>query len=167
MKEIHIPAIILVILLLGFAAYLAYSASLLPDRVATHFGAGGQPNGWMSRSGYLLFIGVLGVCLPLIFVILVLFIRRIPDQFVNIPNKKYWLSPEHKEEYVSYVSGFMFWLACLWVLFFAGLHFLTIEANRAQPVQLDMGKFMIVLIGFMAAFMLWPIGMIIHFAKAG
>jgi uncharacterized membrane protein len=165
MKTLRIPAIVLTILILGFLVYLAYSAKLLPEKVATHFGASGQPNGWMSRSGYLLFLGAIGVGLPLINAIVILLIRRIPNHLINLPNKEYWLSEENREQTCSYISGQMLWLACLEVAFFAGLHYLTIQANQLDPVRLEMAKFMPLTIGFVAAIILWSLIFILHFLK--
>jgi uncharacterized membrane protein len=165
MKTVRIPAIVLTVLLLDFLAYLAYSAKLLPEKVATHFGAGGLPNGWMSRSHYLLFLGAIGGVLPLINVIVVLFLGRIPNRLINLPNKEYWLSDENREQTLSYIAGHMLWLACLEVVFFAGLHYLTIQANRAEPVRLEMAKFLPLIIGFVAAVILWSITFILHFKK--
>ncbi len=165
MKTARIPALVLTIFLLGFVLYIAYSAKFLPEKVATHFGASGQPNGWMSRSHYSWFMVALGAGLPLFLVVQVLIIRRMPDKYINLPNKDYWLSPEHKDEYVSFMSGYLFWMACMLIAFFAGLHYFTIQANHLEPVRLEMGKIMLLTIGFVAASIIWCIALFLHFKK--
>ena len=165
MKKVRIPAIVLTLLIVCFLIYLAYSAKFLPGRVATHFGAEGVPNGWMSRTGYLIFISVLTVGLPLINIIIVLSINRIPDQFINLPNKDYWLSPENKQRTNSFISGQTLWLACIEVVFFAGLHYLTVESNRLNPVRLETSRFAPLSFCFVAAVILWTIAFVLHFTK--
>jgi uncharacterized membrane protein len=50
-------------LLLFAIVFVSGTASQLPLTVASHFDAAGQPNAFMSRSGYIRF--VLGLCLGL------------------------------------------------------------------------------------------------------
>ena len=167
MKTIRLPAIVLTVLILCYLAYMAYSASLLPERVATHFDTSGQPDGWMSRSGYLIFMGALGIGAPLITVFTALISKYIPYKLINLPNKQYWLLPEHREQTYLYMTCFLLWMGCLEVIFFAGIHFLTIEANRAQPLELNMERFFILMGSFAAIIVLWLIVLIYHFKKTG
>jgi len=66
-KDNNAGALVVLICLTVFAAvFIIYTTRYLPDPVATHFGAGNQANGWMSRNGYLLFmlaflIGISGI----------------------------------------------------------------------------------------------------------
>lgn len=166
MKTLRTPAIVLAALCLGFSVYLACSAPLLPERVAIHFGASGQPNDWMSRSTHLLFMGALGLGLPLVFAVLALVIRLFPARFINLPHREYWLSPERQSQTYTYISRQLLWLACLEVVFFAGIQFLIVDANRMAPVQLSMERFLPMVGGFLVAVALWIIVFIRHFAKA-
>jgi uncharacterized membrane protein len=166
MKTLRTPGIVLAALCLGFLVYLVCSASLLPERVAIHFGASGQPNDWMSRSTHLLFMGALSVGLPLVFAVLALVIRLVPARFITLPHREYWLSPERQSQTCTYISHQLLWLACLEVVFFAGIQFLTVEANRMAPVQLPMERFLPIVGGFLVAVALWIIVFIHHFAKA-
>jgi serine/threonine-protein kinase len=165
MKTLRTPAIVLAALCVGFLIYLACSTSLLPERVAIHFGASGQPNGWMSRSTHLVLMGALGMGLPLISVIIALVIRLVPARFINLPNRDYWLSPERQSQTCIYISRQLIWLACLEVVFFAGIQFLIVEANRIAPVQLPMEMFLWLIGGFLVAVALWVIVLIRHFIK--
>ena len=166
MKTLRTPAIVLAALCLSFLVYLAWSAPLLPEQVATHFGSGGQPNGWMSRSMHLLFMGALGVGLPLVSAVLALVVRLVPARFINVPHREYWLSPERQSQTCTYISRQLLWLACLEVVFFAGMQFLIVEANRTAPVQLPIGRFLPMVGGFLVAVAVWVIVLIRHFAKA-
>ena len=78
MKKNCIPILGLGLLCAGYLIFIVGSASLLPERMAIHFGAGGKANGWMSRSADLVFFGGLGVGLPLFFIVLSLVIGLVP-----------------------------------------------------------------------------------------
>jgi uncharacterized membrane protein len=166
MKVLRTPAIVLAALWLGFLIYLAYSALLLPERVAIHFGADGQPNNWMSRTTHLLFMGALGVGLPLVSAVLALVVRLVPARVVNLPHREYWLSPERQSQTCTYISHQFLWLACLEVVFFAGIQFLIVEANRMTPVRLPTERFLVMVGGFLVAVAVWIVVFIRHFAKA-
>src|SRR3954468_21478203 len=109
MKSRPTPALILGLLYLCFLGYLISSAPQLPDRVATHFGAGGEPDGWMSRSSHLLFMGVFGLAFPLFVVGLFFILRFLPDSGLNIPHRDYWLAPERRSETFAYLFRHSLW----------------------------------------------------------
>lgn len=68
---------------------LAWQATVLPERVPTHFGSGGEPDGWSSKSGALAFsvLGPLLFALPL--PLMSLMVLRWPSS-INVPNKQWW-----------------------------------------------------------------------------
>ncbi len=86
MKSIRTPAILFVLLYIGLLAYIDQTASLLPDRMATHFGIDGQANGWMSRSGYVNFIRLFGLALPAFTIVVGFLTRFLPAGMINIPH---------------------------------------------------------------------------------
>jgi len=165
MKKLRAPALVLTALCLGFLIFLGCSKTLLPERMASHFGGHGEANGWMSRTGDLFILGVTGVGLPLLFVILALVTPLIPPRFVNLPHREYWLSPAHRAETSTFITRQMLWMGCLMVLFLAGIHYLTIEANRLTPVHLPMNLFLTMLGGFLVALAAWSFHLIRHFSK--
>jgi hypothetical protein len=52
MKTSRIPLIVFVLCCLGYLGFLTWTAPLLPERLASHFGASGQADGWMPHSFY-------------------------------------------------------------------------------------------------------------------
>ena len=68
---------------------LAWQVMVLPDRVPTHFGTGGEPDGWSSRAGALAFsvLGPVLIAFPL--PLLSLIVLRWPAG-INAPNKEWW-----------------------------------------------------------------------------
>ena len=165
MKKNTVPFVVLGLLCAGYLIFIAGSASLLPARVASHFGVGGEANGWMSRSADLIFFGGLGLGLPLFFIVLSLVTGLLPARFVNLPHREYWLSPERLAQTRAYISRQMIWMSCLMILFLAGIHYLTILANRATPPHLPMGLLLALTGGFLSGVAVWSIVFFRHFRK--
>jgi uncharacterized membrane protein len=165
MKTLSKPAFILVLLYLCFFCYLAFSVSYLPICVATHFNGGGEPNGWMDRSFYLLFMAVFSFVLPLFLVGTSFTVRFFPDKYFNIPHRDYWLAPQRRAETFSYFVTHSLWFACIALCFIIGIHFSIIQANSLTPAQLST-PMIIGLIGFfVASLAVWIVSMIFHFNR--
>jgi hypothetical protein len=163
MKPVRPPAILFILLCLGYLLYLNQTLSLLPERVASHFDVGGQPNGWMTRSGYMTFMGIFGLGLPLFVVVLCFLSRFLPDWTFNLPHREFWLSPEQRSQTYEYLLARSLWLACPLVGFVGGTHYLTIQANCSVPVHLPSGPLLTLLAIFLAGVALWVVGLVRHF----
>jgi hypothetical protein len=131
MKPRH-PLLPYGLLLAGWAAFVAYvwiTSGQLPARVATHFGAGGEPNGWETHSGYLHFTLFFGAAVPA-FVLAVFHLGRLGGgALLNIPHREYWLAPERREETLASLDRVGVRFAGLLVAFFAVLHHFILAAN--------------------------------------
>ncbi|HOJ73075.1 MAG TPA: DUF1648 domain-containing protein [Phycisphaerae bacterium] len=89
----------------------------LPDRVVSHFGASGEPDGWQSKQAFTTFTIAFPIVLAALMIgaqATMLYLGRIPISLVNLPNKKYWLAPERRAETLAWVvplmSNFMLWM---------------------------------------------------------
>jgi len=153
------------LLYLALAVGVVISAAWLPERVATHFGFENHPNGWMSRTGYLVFTAALPLLLALCFAGLAALTRILPAHFVNIPNRDFWLAPERRATTTVLIRHWLAGLLCLMTLFFAGLHVLTIIANRSTPPQLPMGGLLLLVIAFLLALIIWLSMFLMRFAE--
>ena len=74
-----IPAVVLLMLYLCFICCVILSDAQLPDRIATHFDFHGQPDGWASRSSYMLFTIIFGTGMTLFIVFVGFVLRFVPD----------------------------------------------------------------------------------------
>ncbi len=111
---------------------IAWAAVMLPDRVASHFGASGAANGWMSRSGYLAFdIGI--TALMMLGFPMLRSLANGSGAGVNIPNKDYWFRPENRETLKRLLTGDLVFIACATGLLLTWLTVSVVIANR-QPV---------------------------------
>jgi uncharacterized membrane protein len=165
MKNLRAPWIVLGLLYALFYLYLAQTAQQLPVQVATHFDGHGQPNGWMSQAGYVMFTGVFAVCVPGLIVMSCALVRVLPVRLVNIPNREYWLAPERLEQTGRDMFRYGLWLACVIVAFLGGVHGLIIEANRHVPPHLSTPAMLGLLVWFAVGMGLWFVALRRRFRK--
>ena len=141
------------------------SALLLPDRVASHFGLYGQANAWMSKESDLLFLGAVGVGLPLFILGLTYVARFFPDSTFNLPHKDYWLAPERRRQTVDFLFHHTFWAVALTLLLLSWVNLLLIIANRQPQPQLSTSALFAGFIPYVIAMVFWIVGMIRHFNR--
>jgi hypothetical protein len=150
----------LVLLLTG--ADIAWDYPRLPERLATHFNAAGQADGWSSRGACLtVWLATLaGMCL--LFAGLCWLVRVLPARYVNMPRRDYWFAPG-REGYTRAVIGeLILWLGLLMLATMSGLNHLTMRANLSAAPDLglwpwvmtgaDLGLMLGILLVFMRRF---------------
>lgn len=160
-----VSRLIFLFILLLCLAEIAYFGPKLPDTVASHFDAKGQPDGWSSRTSFLIVYGagILGIILC--FVGPFWLIQKLPVSLVNIPNKDYWLAPERKKETMAYLSEQLLLLGSATLLLVFLLFHFVIQANLEEEVQ-SIGSLPMVLIGLYLAYTLyWTIALIWRFRR--
>jgi len=166
MKKSRTAAFVFGLLLVGYIVFLTCTISLLPERMATHFDASGQANGWMNRSSAVVFQGVVGLILPLIIVGVLYTVRFLPTQLINLPRRDFWLAPERRDETCLYLARQGFWLASLLVLLQGMVWYQLIESNSRSVPQLSSSGFLVTLGVFGVALIFWVIKLFRHFARA-
>ena len=159
------PLAILLCLMAFAVAFISYTTQYLPAVVGTHFGAHNQANGWMSRSGYLLFILAFVVGMPTLITILIGALPRKYPNWTNLPNKEYWLGLPRQNDSLAYLSAHSKRLGCLIVMFMLGVHYTIMLANRSQPPTLPVAQFSSLLTGFALALIWWIVRLYRRFPK--
>lgn len=151
-----------------FAAYLANlavtlgSLPLLPDRIATHFGARGLPDDWGSKeSNALLLVGVHTLLFALLYLSPRL-VMVVPPRFVNLPHKEYWLRPENRPVTIARLSVHLGRMGTALFLFMLVGGVLVLQANLAEPVRLNMPLFL----GALGVFLAYTVGWCVCFYRA-
>jgi uncharacterized membrane protein len=148
-----------------FVGSLVYAAGELPARVASHFDLNGRPNGWMSREADLLFMGLIGIGLPLFIIAVSYATGFVPKSLVNLPYREYWLAPERRKETAAYVGGRAVWMACMMLAFLTLVHLLVVEANGKSAPHLS-GPLILSLAGiFLIGTGVWVWRLYQHFNK--
>ena len=110
---------------------------LLPERVASHFGPGGTPNGWMPSSFFIKLN--LGVVAFLVFMLYAASVRmRAADPAtLKLPNRDYWLAPERRGETVEFLSGWFLWFGAATLLLMLDMFRQVFQYNLALSRELD------------------------------
>jgi uncharacterized membrane protein len=148
MSGTRIPRILFFGIVLAAIAQCVHDFPLLPDRLASHFGAAGMPNGWMTKPQF--FITYAVVLLPALIVEFWAHRRvaKTPDGKLRLPNKEYWLAPEHRAETFAYFKSFFAWFGCAFLLVEVSAMGLAMRANFDTPPLLPTGPIVSVIAGF-------------------
>lgn len=159
------PLVTLICLIVFAVVFVIYTTAYLPDRVATHFSGYNQADGWMSRSGYLLFLLAFLIGAPLL---LSLGLGTLPGKFpqwTNVPHRDYWLAPLRRNESLQFLSAHGKRLGCLVVMLMLGIHYTLLLANHMQPPRLPVSTFSSILFGFVLALIWWIVRLYRRFPK--
>ncbi len=120
---------------------------LAPDVMAAHFTAQGNPDRFVPK---LVFFGyqaktvlvVLALSLVMQFLPII-----VPMQWINMPNRDYWYSPERREATVDRLSSFAAGLFALILLGIQAVFELAVSANLHEPIVLAAQMMIPVMIG--------------------
>ena len=123
------------VVLLGIGLLAGWSVSSawhqLPPRVASHFNARGQPDGYMPREAFLADLALLGGGFIVLLLLAPALLRVLPSSLINLPHRDYWLAPERRNASFEYIAIWFGWFAIgTSVLLVVMLH-LTLRANIA------------------------------------
>ncbi len=162
-----VPLLAFALIEIAVAAFVAATTGQLPERVASHFGAGNLPNGWMPREAYLPFMLGFAVVLPAVVVAGIALTPRLGPRRLNLPHRDYWLAPERRAATFAALAAHACWLGCLIALFIAGIHYSILVANASVPPRLPDALFWTLLIAFCAGVVLWIGALYLRFRNAG
>jgi uncharacterized membrane protein len=148
MSGTRIPRILFSAIVLAAIAQCVHDFPLLPDRMASHFGASGMANGWMTKPQF--FITYAVMLLPALAVEFWVSYRIAdkPDAKLRLPNNEYWLAPEHRAETFAYFGCFFAWYGCVFLFVVAFAMGLAMRANFDTPPRLPTGPIVFDIAGF-------------------
>ena len=134
--------------------------SELPETMASHFGAGGRPNDYMSKVPFFWFLAAsAGGSVAIVFAAAGM-LKRLPARWINIPNRDYWLATDERREVaMNRIAAPMAWIGLLTAALLAVAVEFTIEANLEQA-QFANDVFIVMLVGYLllvAAITIWMI----------
>jgi uncharacterized membrane protein len=137
----------------------------LPEKVASHFGPSGRPDGWSTRTDFITFyLGVAGI-LAVVFLGISFGLSKIPVSLVNLPNKDYWFAEERKQKTIDFMFSYL--------LGYASATLLLLLDTFNQCFQVNLGKaetlphFMLSMGLYIGFTTLWLARLILKFRKKG
>jgi uncharacterized membrane protein len=124
-----LPFILLAALVAASVCQVVHFSPHLPDVVVSHWGPGGQPDGWLRKTPFFwaMIISELGTTGFIVAIALAL--PRIVERWWSLPHKDYWLAPERRSSTVRYVRTQMLWAAVIIEAAMVLLWQSTINAN--------------------------------------
>lgn len=148
-----------------FVLNLWLSTRGLPEKIATHFNAAGQPDGWMSRSAHLGGFLAMGLGMSAFVILLCYAIRWFPAANLNVPNKDYWQKPANRPAALSFIFLHSFWLGTLSLAFIVAVNHFVVAANRGDSPVLATRGLQIASGLFIAGIVAWCFLLIRFFLK--
>ncbi len=157
---------VFIFLLVVMVLHGIYYYPQLPERVASHFDAGGRPNGWMTRDTFIGFYWGMAGLAALIFLGLPRFLRRAPNKRINLPRREHWLAPERRAETVAYLGRQLLWMGCATLMFSIGVFHLAIQANLTDAPRLSPAAFQLI-VAYLIFTLLWVVRLVFKFRRTG
>ena len=151
----------------AYVAGVAWSAAVLPDRVASHFGPGGAPDSWSTRTGMVVFWIVLGVAMLGGLPALGLLAARGDGTTLNLPHKDYWLAPERRELLRRSLLADMLVLTALTGALLVGLMVLTTRINVRGSEHFSTGVFVLILGPYLVGIVVWVVALLRRYRRPG
>jgi uncharacterized membrane protein len=143
-----------------------YYAPRIPAILGSHFARGGFINGWQTKTA--LFSTELAI---IVLATVVSFgiprvIAAMPVSVINLPNKDFWLSPERRNDTMSYIRVWSAWIGCALLAFWLFVMELVFRANLHTPSQLNTAAFVPAILSFLAFVAISILRLILHFSRA-
>ena len=87
--------------------------SRLPETLASHFDLHGFPDGWLNKFWFFTFYFLLQVGLTFALWYVGRICRKIPKQWISIPNKEFWFRSDTRHRFFEMNEATMIWIAAL------------------------------------------------------
>jgi uncharacterized membrane protein len=158
MQSARVPLVLTLATVLLAVVRVAMTWSELPPTMASHFGASGQPDSWQSRDGFFLAFGGLTGFTMLVLLTVPLWLRGLPTNLINLPNRDYWLVPERKDETLARMGGFMNWMAFMTCALMVVVLELVMQANIERR-GLANGPFLIAMVAYFVGVGVWLVAL--------
>ena len=137
----------------------------LPNRIASHFGIDGKPDGFMSKSGFLISMVGLQFGLAIFLTGIGWITAKLPKSMINIPHREYWLHADRAAETLSWLQGVMNWITASTTLFMALIFYLVIRANMLGEVKLPTLGFTLIMVIYLIAILILVVRITLHFRR--
>jgi uncharacterized membrane protein len=110
MNSIRTAVSIFIGLILCNLAQAGYYWPRLPERVASHFGGSGAPNGWSSRTFFVALYAGIVLLMAAIMAFNAFGLKNFSDARINLPHKDFWLAPARREKTFNWLAAHFLWM---------------------------------------------------------
>ncbi len=155
---------VFVLLLVLSVLQIYYYYPTLPETVASHFGPGGEADGWSSKGDFMLIYAITFFAIAAIFLGITWFLPKIPPSLVNLPNKDYWLADERKNATYALLANYVLWFTNATLAFIMVVMNMTIRANIYRTNELG-DSFWLLLILYLLFTAVWCVYLFRSFGK--
>jgi uncharacterized membrane protein len=165
MLDARLPRLLFAALAVCAAIYFSSYYSQLPKVVASHFNGRGVANGWQTKPAFFgVFVGV-GVLAAVVGFVMPRVIAALPQQLINLPNKAYWLAPDHLASTMEFLKNSFAWFGCaVFVVIIASFDY-AIQSNLHPDNRPDISRMWYFLAGFLVFVVVSIARMFIRFGR--
>ena len=161
----RLPKLVFVFLVVCAAIYFSSYYGKLPEVIESHFNGRGEPNGWQRKSAFLEFFLGANVIVIVVAFGVPRIIKALPVELINLPNKRYWLSPERSAETLDVLSASFGWFGCaLYGLMLFVVNY-SIQSSLHPSQRPNPSTMWIAMVAFGAFVIIWSVRMILHFVR--
>ena len=152
-------------LLVVATVFALNSIADMPENIAVHFSATGEPDRWITRDHYrvLALVTLVGLSPLLVWVMGIL--PRYTGGRGQIPDPEYWFAEERRDSTNTFLISHACWLGCLTVAVGYGLHVLILRANASNPPILAIDRLATMIIVFLIGLVWWGSSFLRHFRR--
>jgi len=165
MQKSSLPKLVFVLLAAGAAIYFSSYYPQLPEVVASHFNGRGVANGWQTKSAFFGVLAGVSVLAAVVGFGIPRIIAAMPPQLINLPNKRYWLAPEHIANTMEFLNRYFAWFGCaVFVVILVTFDF-AVQANLHPDHRPDATRMWYLLAGFLVFVVVSIARMFIRFGR--
>jgi uncharacterized membrane protein len=163
MQNARLPRLLFAVLAVGAGIYFSSYYAQIPDVLASHFSGRGVPNGWQTKSAFFsVFVGV-GILAAVVGFAIPRIIAAMPPELINLPNKSYWLAPEHLAETSKFLTVYFAWFGCALLLVMIFTFNYAIQSNLDPASPPDISRLWYIFAAFLLFVVVWSIRMFARF----
>ena len=135
-----------------------------PAQMASHFNVQGNPDAFTTKQQFFSFelqtmLVVIGLG-----ILTQVFVAITPVEWVNLPNRAYWIASEHRKQTLGLLGSFAALLFGFVLLTLQAGFELAVSANLHQPVHFDGQAMLVVIAGFIVIAILMLLWLTISFS---
>jgi len=165
MQNSRLPRLLFAVLAAYAAIHFPSYYSKLPAVVASRFNGRGVANGWQTKPAFFTVFAGVSVLAAVIGFIIPRIIAAMPPELINLPNKRYWLAPEHLAETMEFLNRFFAWFSCSVFMVIILTFDYAMQSNLHPNHRPDASRIWYLLTGFLLFTTVWITRMFKRFGR--